>query len=190
MPPVTQGGLEELEGAGDVGGDELPRAVDRAVDVRFGGQMHDRLRLGVSEGPAQGLGIADIGLDEGEAGLALQVGKGGQIAGVGELIDDRDVMSARDQEAGQIRPDEARAAGDQNTHKQWWVKSGNTGGEARKKAARSARLVDLLNGWPVGQSEASLVDPLTRWPVGQSDTLIVDRLNGWPVGQKPEKLTS
>jgi hypothetical protein len=28
-------------------------------------------------------------------------------------------MAARDQKAGQIRPDEARAAGDQNTHKRW-----------------------------------------------------------------------
>jgi hypothetical protein len=28
-------------------------------------------------------------------------------------------MAARDQKAGQIRPDKARAASDQNTHKQW-----------------------------------------------------------------------
>jgi hypothetical protein len=28
-------------------------------------------------------------------------------------------VSARNQKAGQIRPDEARAAGDQNTHKQY-----------------------------------------------------------------------
>jgi hypothetical protein len=27
-------------------------------------------------------------------------------------------MSARDEESGQIRPDEARSAGDQDTHKQ------------------------------------------------------------------------
>jgi hypothetical protein len=65
-----------------------------------------------------GLGVADIGLDEAEARLALQVGERGQIARVGELIDDRDDMAARDEKAGQIRPDEARAAGDQNTHKQ------------------------------------------------------------------------
>ena len=132
--PVSEGRLKELEGSGDVGGDELARAVDRAVDVGFGGQVHDRLWLGGGEGPAHGLGIADIGLDEGEARLALQIGEGGQITRVGELIDDRDGMSARDQKSGQIRPDEARAAGDQDSHKQWWVKSGNTGGEARKKA--------------------------------------------------------
>ena len=100
----------------------------------FSGQVHDRLGLGGGEGPAHGLGVADIGLDEGEARLALQVSKGGQIARVGELIDDRDGMAARDQKTGQIRPDEARAAGDQNTHKQWAVISRNKGGEARKKA--------------------------------------------------------
>jgi hypothetical protein len=33
-------------------------------------------------------------------------------------------MAARDEKAGQIRPDEARAAGDQDTHKQWPIISG------------------------------------------------------------------
>jgi len=116
---VTQSGLEELESARDVGGDELTRAVDGAVDVGFGGQVHNHFGLGRSEGLAHGLGVADIGLDKGESRLALEFRKGGQVTGVGKLIDDRDGMAARDQKAGQIRPDKARAASDQNTHKQW-----------------------------------------------------------------------
>lgn len=96
-PPVPEGGLEELEGAGDVGGDELARAVNRAVDVRLGSEVHDRLRRSGGEGPSHSLGIANIGLDEGEAPLALQVGKGGQVAGVGQPIDHRDTMAGRNE---------------------------------------------------------------------------------------------
>jgi hypothetical protein len=34
-----------MKGADDVGLDEVFRAVDRAVDVRFGGEVEDRARL-------------------------------------------------------------------------------------------------------------------------------------------------
>jgi hypothetical protein len=39
-----------------------------------------------------------------------------------------------------------------------------------------ATLVDPLNGWPVGQSDAPLVDPLISWPVGQKEKLSVPGL--------------
>jgi hypothetical protein len=72
--------------------------------------------LGGSEGLAHRLGIADIGVNEFESRLTQHVSQGGLITGVGELIDDRDGVSTCDEKAGQIRPDEARAASDQNTH--------------------------------------------------------------------------
>ena len=66
--PVAAGGFQELERAGDVGADEVAGAVDRAVDVAFGGEVHDRVHLV----PAQEVGhqrpVADVALDEGVAG--------------------------------------------------------------------------------------------------------------------------
>lgn len=47
--------------------------------------MHGSLGPGECESPGHGLGVADIGLDEGNAGLALQVGEGRKVAGVGEF---------------------------------------------------------------------------------------------------------
>ena len=112
MPPIAEGGLEQLERAGDVGGDEFAGAIDRTVDMRFGSEVHDRIRLDTSESLPHGLGVTDVGLDEGEAGLTFEVCERGAVTRVGELIDDRDVVTTRDQKVGQICPDEASAAGD------------------------------------------------------------------------------
>ena len=113
---MAEGRLEKLESAGDVGGDEFTGAVDRAVDMRFGGQVHDGVRLGAGEGAAHGFGITDVGTYEREAWLALQVRKGGKVAGVGELIDDYDFMSFAMRKPGEIGTDEAGAAGDEEFH--------------------------------------------------------------------------
>jgi hypothetical protein len=92
------------------------------------GQVHDRFRPGRRESPPHGLSITDVGPDESEARLPLEVGQRGKITRIRQLIDDRDGMAARDEESGQIRPDEARSAGDQDTHKQLYSISANMAG--------------------------------------------------------------
>jgi len=62
--PVGAGGFEQLIGADDVGLDEFGRAVDGTVDVRFGGQVHDGVRLEVQQRLADPLTIGDVGLEE------------------------------------------------------------------------------------------------------------------------------
>jgi hypothetical protein len=60
--------------------------------------------------------IADIGANEREARLALQVRERGEIAGVGKLIDDRDLVSGDVRQPSEIRSDEAGTAGDEEFH--------------------------------------------------------------------------
>ena len=61
---VTPRGFKQGEGADDIGADEIGRAVDRAVDVAFGGQMHDRVRVVGFEGLAHGCGVGDVGAEQ------------------------------------------------------------------------------------------------------------------------------
>ena len=46
----------------DVGGDEVGRAGDGAVDVALGGEVHDR--VGAGHQVADQRGVADVALDE------------------------------------------------------------------------------------------------------------------------------
>ena len=115
--PIGAGGVEQDEGADDVGVDERRRAIDGPVDVALGGQVHDGVRLVLGKHLAHGVGVADVGLDMEVAGVvqgALQRVLGG---GVGHLVDVDDVVAGRaDQVADHRRADEATAAGEQDTH--------------------------------------------------------------------------
>ena len=55
------GGLEQHVGAVDVGGDELAGRLDRAVDVRLGGEVDDR--VAALDGGPDGVAVGDVGLD-------------------------------------------------------------------------------------------------------------------------------
>ena len=61
--------MEEGEGADDVGRDELAGAVDRAVDVRLGRQVHDGVGAMLLEDPGDLRGVADVDLLEVVAGV-------------------------------------------------------------------------------------------------------------------------
>ena len=47
--PVGAGGLEEVKGADDVGLNELGGAVDGAIHMGLGGEVHDGTRLMLGE---------------------------------------------------------------------------------------------------------------------------------------------
>ena len=66
---------------------------DGAVDVRLGREVDDRVGLG-DERPDD-VRVGDVALDEAEAGGLLRIGPDrgevGLVAGVGQLVEDRDV---------------------------------------------------------------------------------------------------
>jgi hypothetical protein len=62
--PMVARGFQQPIAADHIGFDEGGGAVDGAVDVAFGSQMKHRIGAILREYPAQGRGIADIGLLE------------------------------------------------------------------------------------------------------------------------------
>ncbi len=67
--------------------DEFAGAVDGAVDVRFGGEVHDGARLMFGQEAADKIVVADVALDEGVAHITVQAGEVLAVAGVGELVE-------------------------------------------------------------------------------------------------------
>ena len=97
VAPIFARGFQQDAGADDIGLDEGGGAVDGAVDMALGRQMHDRIGAVPLEDAAERAGVADIGLLEGIARIAGDRRQGLRIGGVGQLveIDDRRVRSRR-----------------------------------------------------------------------------------------------
>ena len=91
------------------------RAVDGAVHVALGGEVHhDVGREGV-ERPGHGRLVEDVRLQERVARVVGDGREGVEISGVGQLVDDEDVVvRLPDQAAHDRRSDEAGAAGDED----------------------------------------------------------------------------
>ena len=102
--------VEQNLGAEDVGEDELGRAHDRAVDVRLGGEIDDR--VGAVGRARDSVGVGDVALEE-VVFDALEVGA---IAGIRQLVEHCDMLALRGEALDELRADEARAARDENTH--------------------------------------------------------------------------
>ena len=108
---VLADGLEQAEGALDVGAQEGLRVGDGVVVVGLGGVVHDRVVAG--DDAVEQLGVADVAHHELDA-------VGGQardvlgVAGVGQLVEDRDVDLGVvvDHVVHEVAADEAAAAGD------------------------------------------------------------------------------
>ncbi len=78
--------------------------------MRLGGEVDDR--VAARSGARDRLGIGDVGLDE-PAVTALEIGG---VPGVGELVEDDDLVAAREQALDEVGADEAGPAGDENLH--------------------------------------------------------------------------
>ncbi len=113
--PVGTHRFEQAEGADDVGLDEVFRAMDAAVNVRFGGKIDDGAGLVLGKQFGDEVEIADLALDEDVARIASQCGEVFEIAGVSQRIevDDR-FIRLRQPVEDKIAADEAGAAGDKN----------------------------------------------------------------------------
>ena len=86
---MRERGLEQDIGADDIGVDEFGGAVDRSVDVTFGREMHHRIGIEARKNLSDSQTIADIGAAELIARMALHRSKRGEIAGIGQLVDDQ-----------------------------------------------------------------------------------------------------
>ena len=89
LAPMRKRGLEQDIGADDIGVDEFGGPVDRSVDVTFGRQMHHRVGIEARKNLGDGRTIADIGAAELIARMALHRSERGEIAGIGQLVDDQ-----------------------------------------------------------------------------------------------------
>ena len=110
--------LEQLEGAEDVGANEALGIVDRTVDVRFGGEVHDAARPLGAEDLAHRRAVRDVGLHERETRVLLDVLQALAVARVGESVEDHDpVLGVDERVTNEVASDEAGAARhDQRSH--------------------------------------------------------------------------
>ena len=108
---VLPHGLQQAEGALDVGAQEGLRVGDGVVVVALGGVVHDGVVAGHEL--IQKPGVADVAHDELHA-VGGQPGDVLGVAGVGQLVQDGDVHLGvvLDHEVHEVGPDEAAAAGD------------------------------------------------------------------------------
>ena len=101
--------LEQHLGAAELGAAELLGAEDRAVDVRLGREVDDR--VAAARRPGDVLRHGDVAVVELDA-----VGQVGAVPGVGQLVEDDDVLAGAEQPLDEVRADEAGAAGDEDPH--------------------------------------------------------------------------
>ena len=105
--------LEELEGADDVGLHEGAGPVDRAIDVGFGREIHDRAGSVLGEQLGDEGAIADVAVDEHVPGIRRDAGEVVEVARVRELVEVHNARPGGDFGEHEVRPDEAGAAGDE-----------------------------------------------------------------------------
>ena len=106
------GDVQQIEGADNVGGDELRRAVDGAVDVALGREVDDRARPMLPEQPRDEFPVADVAADEDVPQVFAQWCEIAEIAGVREEVEVDERLVARgepvEHEIGADEPGPAR----------------------------------------------------------------------------------
>jgi len=80
-------GIQQLEGAGDVGIEEYLWAKDGAVDVAFCGEVDHRAEAVFCKEALEQVCIADVAMDEGVVGVFLERPERQGIACVGQLVE-------------------------------------------------------------------------------------------------------
>ena len=109
--------FEQRERAAEIGANHRLRREDAAVDVRFGGEVHDGIRLFFANGCSTTIGVADVAVHKAVALIAIDRRQILQIPGVGQLVEIDDVeIGIRDHHAHKRRADETGATGYQNFH--------------------------------------------------------------------------
>ena len=79
--------MKQVKRADDVGLDEFPWAVDRAIYMALGSEVHDRVWAVLREDCAECCGVAKIDLLESVIRIAVEVGQRLGVAGISQLIE-------------------------------------------------------------------------------------------------------
>ena len=110
-------GLEQHVGAERVRGDERVGLGDRAVDVRLGGEVDDRVWSGRVDRGGDRRRVLDGAAQEAEGGLVDEIVEVLLAAGVGELVEHGHLVAVLVHPlAREGRADEAGAATDEQFH--------------------------------------------------------------------------
>jgi len=115
--PVAAHGLEQLVGALHIGLDEGARAVQRAIDVAFGGEVEHGARPALGQQALHQGSVADAAVHELVPRIGLQAGEVFEVAGVGEQVEVDDRLVALGQPVEhEVAADESGTAGDKDGH--------------------------------------------------------------------------
>ena len=110
------GRLEQHEGTERVGAHEGVRLEDRAVDVRLGGEVDDR--LGALDRRRDGGRVLDRAVHERESRVGFDILEVLATPGVGQLVEhDNFVVVVAQPQADEVGADEAGATTDQQPHR-------------------------------------------------------------------------
>ena len=128
LAPIGERLRQKDEGAHHIGLDERGGAVDRAIDVAFGGQMQDGFGTKSLERRLDRVAVANIGAQKGIARTVRRRRERSEIAGVGKLVQhEHVVVHLADRLAHDRRADEPRAAGNQQPHRKFrWAINRNS----------------------------------------------------------------
>ena len=108
--------LEQREHAEDVGPEKRVGLHQRAVDVRFGGEVDDG--VDPPDDVAHDLRVADVALHERVPRIVGEVGQVRRVPGVRQLVEIDDAVGGvrREDVADEVGADESASAGDQELH--------------------------------------------------------------------------
>ena len=107
--------LQQAEGAIDIGTHEIAGAVDRAIDMAFGGEMHDRTRPVLRQQRPHERAVADIAPHKDMTRIAGQRRKIGGVTRISQFVQiDHRLITARKPVQHEVRADEAGTASHQN----------------------------------------------------------------------------
>lgn len=117
--PVGAAGFEEVEGAVDVGGDEVSRAGDAAIDVAFRREVDDVGDVMLTDDAEDFVFVPQIDFFKNVARVgAVDAFEIFEAASIGEAVEIDHLRHAwvADDMVNEIGADEARAAGDEKVH--------------------------------------------------------------------------
>ena len=112
--PVSECALKQRQGTDDIRLHEFGGTVDGSIDMRFRCKIHDRRRTMFIQQFRHERFVANVAVDENVMGVIANTRQRIEIAGVGELVQIDDAITALAQQSEhEIAADEAGAAGDQ-----------------------------------------------------------------------------
>ena len=118
LDAVFAAGVHHGGGADDVGLQKHTGVLDGAVHMALGGEVHHHVGVLLLKQLVNGLPVADIRLHEAEVGVVHHRSQGGQVSGIGQLVQAYDAVIGMllEHMEHKVAADKAGAAGNDNGH--------------------------------------------------------------------------